>query len=59
MMQYLHIINVLTVLSIIFFSSCNDNKGDTSAPEVYITFPKNGAIVNEIVTDRSKLAENL
>ena len=49
-MQYLHIINVLTFLSIIFFNSCNDNKGDTSAPEVSVTFPENGAVVNEIVT---------
>ena len=58
MMQYLHIINVLTFLSIIFFSSCNDNKGDTSAPEVSITFPENGAVVNEIVTISANATDN-
>ena len=58
MMQYLHIINVLTFLSIIFFNSCNDNKGDTLAPEVSITFPENGAVVNEIITISANAIDN-
>jgi hypothetical protein len=58
MMQYLHIINVLTFLSIIVFSSCNDDKGDTSGPEVSIFFPENGAIVNEIVTISANATDN-
>ncbi|MDA9935589.1 Ig-like domain-containing protein, partial [Candidatus Marinimicrobia bacterium] len=53
-----HIINILTFLSIISFSSCNDNKGDTSAPEVSITFPENGAVVNEIVTISANATDN-
>ena len=57
-MQYLHIINVLTLLSILAFSSCNDDKGDTSIPEVSITFPENGAIVNEIVTISANANDN-
>lgn len=50
--------NVLTLLSIIVFSSCNDDKGDTSAPEVSITFPESGAIVNEIVTITASAVDN-
>ena len=58
MMQYLRIINVLTLLSVPVFYSCNDDKGDKSAPEVSITFPENGAIVNEIVTITANAIDN-
>ena len=48
MMKYLHIIYLLLPIALLAILSCEEDKGDTSPPEVSIISPLNGSTVNEI-----------
>ena len=48
MMKYLHIIYLLPLIALLAILSCEEDKGDTSPPEVSIISPLNGSTVNEI-----------
>ena len=49
-MYILSMRNITIFITFFVIWSCDDNKGDKSAPEVTIISPQNGSIVNEYVS---------
>ena len=58
MMNYLHIIYLLLPITLIVITSCEEDKGDTSPPEVSIISPLNGSTVNEITNVNVNATDN-
>ena len=58
MMKYLHIIYLLLPITLIAILSCEEDKGDTSPPEVSIISPLNGSTVNEITNLNVSATDN-
>ena len=45
-------------ISLLVFWSCDNDKGDKTAPEVTIISPESGSIVNEVVSITSEATDN-
>ena len=58
MMKYLHIIHFLLPITLIAILSCEEDKGDTSPPEVSIISPLNESTVNEITNVNVSATDN-
>ena len=59
MMKYLHIIYLLLLVILVAILSCEEDKGDTSPPEVSIISPLNGSTVNEITNVNVSATDNV
>ena len=58
MMKYLQIIYLLLPITLVAILSCEEDKGDTSPPEVSIMSPLNGSTVNEITNVNFNATDN-
>jgi len=57
-MYILSMRKITIFISLIIFWSCDDDKGDKTAPEVTIVSPESGSIVNEIVSITCEAVDN-
>ena len=57
-MNILSIRKILIFISLIAIWSCDEDKGDTTPPELSITSPQTGSIVNQIVSINCEASDN-